>query len=172
MQRKHMIILVVMLSIFVICITIISVYKINTRESKETVVSEIDATYASNSTLDTNETSETIEEPRVSETIVFSGITYTHLEYLAEEQVNSLNKLDTLLTNSSTIDHGADNIVSAEVESRSIDTNLKITYLFVTYESGDVDYYVGLYDDYSQHDYLRCIREEEYIKINNGANAG
>ena len=164
-MKKRLIILISMVAIFIVAMIIIIATKL-TPQQEEIIETEVYNNYAINETFDTDETvNETYE-------IESYGYTYNHMENLTyEQEVEKLHMNNMLYEDFINTTHRGETVSEINILDTSNETTVYVEVSFVGsdgFESNDVA--VLLYDNYSSHDFTRCVSYDYYEFITSGDN--
>lgn len=161
-NKKKIIILSVILSIFLIAIIVIAIF--HTRQKVDEIEPTSEHNYATNDVKDREDETEPEESTEVSEkNLSIDGVEITHLERLTHEQSTDRQTMLTRLKNRTAVDeeeHGK--IISEEILDSS--TEYKV-YIEVLFEDNKKIEYVCFYDPTSLHSFLRCGSVEDYERM-------
>lgn len=158
MQRKYLITLIVILSIFIVAMEIIMFTKFNTTEPIETT---IEHNYNATPTFTTTTVEETYEITEYS---------IQHLEKLTTEQKANKVTLATLLKEDFVqVYHAGSEVISAEVLDNSNEDIVFVKYKFKNKEGlEEYDTAVVTFDTYDTKNFMRCVPLEYYNYIMSG----
>lgn len=167
LSRKHLIILICIISIFVIAIITIVILKLNSN-STDAIVDESKA-YATNETFTT-----TVESLVEEEHYDTQDFTYSHTEYMTPGQNADRFRMHQLIENNF-IDacHKEDTVIISTILDSSTEEVVFVEFTFLDSDGLEFrDTAVVTYDNYDTNNFMRCTTLDYYEYIMSGANVG